>query len=97
MYYSSFSTSLRDKLDLTVAIQAHQDQARVRHSLLTRVLMDNDLMIRLYAKQEDVNQGNHRGSFPSHRVINRGQIDVYQSLWNDYFSEERLYDDTQFR
>lgn len=53
------------ELNLILAIQAHQHQDRVRRLLLTCILINNDLMINHYERQEDVNQVIHRVSIPN--------------------------------
>ncbi|XP_042460882.1 uncharacterized protein LOC122044658 [Zingiber officinale] len=46
---------------------------------------------------ERSNNSRHRGSIPGHKMINRNREAADRNLFNDYFTENTLYNDAMFR
>ncbi|XP_047314080.1 putative nuclease HARBI1 [Impatiens glandulifera] len=69
---------------------------RKKQEMLYRAMTNNNMII-----QQLLEQQNHQilngGSVPGHIVINRDREAADRRLYNDYFSDNPLYNDTMFR
>ncbi|XP_074557036.1 uncharacterized protein LOC141813023 [Curcuma longa] len=64
--------------------------------LISQVISTNSQIILNYLNEEN-SQRMHRGSIPGHNVINRNREAADRNLFNDYFTENALYNDAMFR
>ncbi|KAL5787501.1 hypothetical protein ACOSP7_004450 [Xanthoceras sorbifolium] len=74
----------------------HIQAIKAQQSVLISIYANNNLLMTYHLNQDENNQASRGGSILGHRTIYHGRVDAERNLWDDYFVDNLLYNDSMF-